>query len=46
MKEILHIYIRVSSSIQEEGTSLTTQGNIGIELSEKLGMDYQIHNEG
>ncbi len=46
MKEILHIYTRVSSSIQEEGTSLMTQRNIGIELSEKLGMDYQIHNEG
>ena len=47
MKEILHIYTRVSSSIQEsEGTSLKTQKEIGIELSERLGMNYQVHNEG
>ena len=46
MKETLHIYTRVSSSIQEEGTSLKTQREIGIELSNKLGMKYQVHNEG
>ena len=46
MKEVLHIYTRVSTSIQEEGTSLTTQKQIGIELSKKLGMSYEIHNEG
>jgi len=47
MKETLHIYTRVSTSIQqEEGTSLTTQKEIGIELSKKLDMDYKVHNEG
>jgi len=47
MKETLHIYIRVSTSIQEEeGTSLKTQKEIGIELSKKMNMTYQIHNEG
>jgi site-specific DNA recombinase len=47
MKETLHIYLRVSSQIQEtEGTSLITQEQSGIDLSRQLGMDYQIHNEG
>jgi len=46
MKETLHIYLRVSSSIQVEGTSLMTQERTGIELSKQLGMDYQVHNEG
>jgi site-specific DNA recombinase len=46
MKEILHIYTRVSTSIQEEGTSLKTQKETGIELAKKLNMDYLIHNEG
>lgn len=47
MKETLHLYLRVSTSIQEqEGTSLITQKEIGIELSERLGMNYMVHNEG
>ena len=47
MKQVLHIYTRVSSQIQQdEGTSLKTQKEIGIELSEKLGMNYKVHNEG
>lgn len=46
-KEILHIYTRVSTGIQEEeGTSLDTQLEEGIKRSEKLGMDYQLWNEG
>ena len=44
--EILHIYIRVSSQIQVDNTSLKTQQDVGIELSKKLGMGYEIHNEG
>jgi len=44
--ETLHIYIRVSSQIQVENTSLKTQQDVGIELSKKLGMNYEIHNEG
>ena len=46
MKERLHIYTRVSTSTQVDGTSLEVQKDNGIELSKKLGMDYKIHNEG
>lgn len=47
MKEVLHIYTRVSTTSQEEeGTSLETQSELGVERSEKLGMDYKIWNEG
>jgi DNA invertase Pin-like site-specific DNA recombinase len=47
LKEILHIYTRVSSKIQfSSGTSITTQTDIGVELASKLGMSYKIHNEG
>ncbi len=47
MKETLHILTRVSTTIQEEeGTSLKTQKESGITLAQKLGMDYEIHNEG
>ena len=45
-KEILHIYTRVSSMGQEDGTSLETQKEKGVELSKKLGMDYKLWNEG
>lgn len=47
--ETLHILIRVSTSSQEVehgGTSLITQKQQGIELSKKLKMNYQIHDEG
>ena len=44
--DTLHIYIRVSSQIQVENTSLNTQSEVGIELSKKLGMKHEIHNEG
>ena len=47
MTEILHIYTRVSTTSQEEeGTSLETQLETGIQRSEKLGMNYKIWNEG
>ena len=49
MRETLHILIRVSTQTQTEnkgGTSLITQKQKGIELSENLGMNYEIHNEG
>jgi len=46
-KEILHIYTRVSTGVQEdEGTSLETQLEEGIKRSKKLGMKYQLWNEG
>ena len=46
MKEILHIYTRVSSAVQEEGTSLEIQKELGIRKSKELGMKYHIWNEG
>ena len=47
MTEILHIYTRVSTTSQEEeGTSLDTQLELGVQRSEKLGMSYKIWNEG
>ena len=46
MREILHIYTRVSSAVQEEGTSLETQKELGIKKSKELGMKYQVWNEG
>lgn len=47
MKETLHIYTRVSTQIQEEdGTSLESQRELGIEKSEKLGMKFKLWNEG
>lgn len=44
--EVLHILIRVSTQVQEDGTSLKTQEEQGIKLSRRLKMNYQIHNEG
>ncbi|MFL3007953.1 MAG: recombinase family protein [Candidatus Neomarinimicrobiota bacterium] len=45
-KETLHIYTRVSTSNQVEGTSLEIQKDNGIQLSKKIGMEYKIWNEG
>ena len=44
--EVLHILIRVSTQVQEDGTSLKTQEEQGVELSKRLKMNYKIHNEG
>jgi len=45
--EYLHIYTRVSTSHQEEdGTSLESQLELGIERSKKIGLKYKIWNEG
>jgi hypothetical protein len=44
--EVLHILIRVSTQVQEDGTSLKTQEEKGVELFKRLKMNYQIHNEG
>ena len=47
MKETLHIYTRVSTTVQEdEGTSLDTQKELGLTRSEKLGFDFKLWNEG
>jgi site-specific DNA recombinase len=45
-KKILHIYTRVSTGIQEEGTSLDTQLEEGVKRANKLGMEYKLWNEG
>ena len=47
MSKILHIYTRVSTSVQEEeGTSLETQKELGILKSKELGLGHKIWNEG
>lgn len=47
MTEVLHIYTRVSTQSQEdEGTSLETQLELGVQRAEKLGMTSRIWNEG
>ena len=46
MKETLHIYTRVSTTVQEDGTSLETQKELGITRAEKLGFDFKLWNEG
>ena len=47
MTNILHIYTRVSSAIQqEEGTSLDNQKQLGIRKAAELGFDHQLWNEG
>ena len=45
-KETLHIYTRVSTSNQVDGTSLGIQKEKGMKLSKQLGMKYEIWNEG
>ena len=42
-KETLHIYTRVSTSIQVGNTSIDEQKDNGIELSKRLKMDYVIY---
>ena len=45
-KEILHIYIRVSTGGQEkDGTSLDSQLKLGKAKAKSLGMDYEVHDE-
>ena len=47
MKEVLHIYCRVSTDQQKDkGSSLEEQERFGIELAKSKGMDYVVYNEG
>ena len=47
MKDTLHIYTRVSTRTQEEdGTSLSTQQELGKERAKQLGMKARVWNEG
>ena len=45
-KNVLHIYTRVSSDQQEDNTSLDQQRRKGISISESLGFDHKVWNEG
>ena len=45
-KETLNIYTRISTSGQVGNTSIDEQKDNGIELSKRLNMDYEIHDEG
>jgi len=44
--EVLHIYTRVSQRIQEEGTSLDYQRELGEKCALELGFRHELHNEG
>jgi len=45
--ETLHIYTRVSTSVQElEVTSIGTQQELGVKKSEELGLKFKIWDEG
>lgn len=44
--ETLHIYSRVSTDQQEDNTSLEQQKRKGIDVSDRLGFNYRIWNEG
>ena len=46
MKETLHCYTRVSTRVQEDGTSLDTQKELGKSKSKELGMKFKHWNEG
>ena len=47
MQNILHIYTRVSTRVQDtEGTSLDTQKDLGISRSKEMGFEYKVWNEG
>lgn len=47
MSDTLHIYTRVSTRLQEEeGTSLDSQKELGIQKSKELGMNHKVWNEG
>jgi site-specific DNA recombinase len=45
MKDVLHIYCRVSSGVQEKGNSLEDQEQSGIRLSKQLGLNHRTWNE-
>ena len=47
MENDLHIYCRVSTKEQSDNnTSLETQRHLGVTLSESLGIDHHIWDEG
>ena len=45
MKDVLHIYCRVSTGIQEKGNSLEEQKQSGIKLSKQLGLKHMTWDE-
>lgn len=46
-KNTLHLYLRVSSAQQEaDGYGLETQRKVGVQIAEREGFSYKIHEEG
>jgi DNA invertase Pin-like site-specific DNA recombinase len=46
-KEVLHIYVRVSTQAQQDhGTSLDSQRELGIRKASELGFDWKLWDEG
>ena len=47
ISKTLHIYTRVSTAVQaEQGTSLESQRELGIEKAKQLGFEYKVWDEG
>ena len=46
MKDILHIYTRVSTAVQEQGTSLDYQKELGQKCAAENELGFEVHNEG
>ena len=46
MKDILHIYTRVSTAVQEQGTSLNHQKELGQKCAAENELGFEVHNEG
>jgi hypothetical protein len=47
ISKTLHIYTRVSTAVQaEQGTSLDSQRELGIEKAKQLGFEYKVWDEG
>jgi site-specific DNA recombinase len=46
MRETLHLYSRVSTAIQEQGTSLEYQKELGEKCASDNELGFEVHNEG
>ena len=46
MSETLHIYTRVSTAVQADGTSLSSQAEAGEEYANRRGFEAKVWNEG
>ena len=46
MQQTLHIYSRVSTAVQELGSSLEHQRELGEKCASERGFSFEVHNEG